>query len=272
MTALPTHLRRMPPIRVIYTDLDGTLLGAGGSVLADATGAPSDAAASALVRARRAGVTVVPVTGRNHSGLADDCRLLGLHDYIAEAGTLVMRDDVVEHRWGDAPRDGGGTPRDALRRAGALDALLRHFADLEIFARYDEGRIGEYLLRGRADVHEADRVLARAGASWARLVDNGATHGPPGTRAYHLLPRGTGKALAVRDDLRVRGLEPEQALAVGDSVEDLTMAAEVGTYVQVANGHGALTAAHCFGVDQAMSEGFAAAVTAALDVGYSPHT
>ena len=262
---LLAHLERLPPIRVVYTDLDGTLLGAGGALLADADGAPSASAAMALVEAREAGITVVPVTGRNHRGLAGDCRLLGLADWIAEAGTVVMRGGELTYRWGEAPTDEGATPRETLRRCGALDALLERFAGrLEVFTRFDEGRVGEFLLRGRIDTDEANTLLTELGAGWAHVVDNGSTHGGRGTHAYHLLPRGTGKALAVRDDLAARELQPSQSMAVGDSIEDATMSTEVGTYVQVANGHADLVAPNCFTVEGAMSVGFAAAVQAAL--------
>ncbi|MRR13431.1 hypothetical protein EG835_13480, partial [bacterium] len=44
---------------VLYTDLDGTLVARGGSVLTDAGGAPSTVVAEAIVALSRAGLTVV---------------------------------------------------------------------------------------------------------------------------------------------------------------------------------------------------------------------
>jgi phosphoglycolate phosphatase len=263
---LAAHLRRLPPVQVIYTDLDGTLLGPDGSVLTAPDGTPSPRAAVALASARLAGITVVPVSGRRHWTLAVDARLLGLADFIAEAGTVVVRAGEVSYVWGDAPRDLGANPREALECSGAVAALLDAFAgELRIFSPWDEGRVGEVLLHGRVDVAHADAVLAEAGVGWACLVDNGRAGGWPGRQvhAYHLLPRGTGKARAVRADLAARDLAPEQAMAVGDSLEDLTMATVVGTYVQVANGHGAL-GGNAFAVPGAMGAGFADAVDALL--------
>lgn len=266
---LVTHLRRLPPTAVLYTDFDGTLLGPDGSLLTAPDGSPSARAAIALVQARRAGITVVPVSGRRHLTLAADARMLGLQDLIAEAGTVVMRAGTLSYVWGDAPAELGATPREALERAGALDVLLSTFAgDLRVFHPWDDLRVGEFLLHGRVDVNRADQALADAGTGWACLVDNGAAGGWPGreVRAYHLLPRGTGKALAVAADLAARGLGRDHAVAVGDSIEDLTIAPVVGTYAQVANGHGELggNAFSVFSVPGAFGEGFADVVEAVL--------
>lgn len=263
---LLAHLRALPPATVVYTDFDGTLLGPHGSLLTGPDGVPSVRAAAALVAARAGGLTVVPVSGRRHALLAGDARLLGLADFMAEAGTVVLRAGELTINWGEAPPDLAETPRGAIRAAGALDALLTAFAgDLRLFHPWDDGRVGEFLLHGRVDVDRADAVVADAGAPWARLVDNGATTGWPGreVRAYHLLPRGTGKAAAVAVDLSARRLEPEHAVACGDSMEDRTMASAVGTYVEVANGHGA-PGGNVFRVAGAMGDGFAAAVEAVL--------
>jgi phosphoglycolate phosphatase len=246
---LRRHLAALPPVEVVYTDLDGTLLGRDGSVLSDADGRPDAAAAVALVEASRAGVAVVAVSGRRAGSLAADVRLLGLSGGIAEVGAVVLRDGRHLLRWGEAPRDLGPTPRAALDAAGAVEALLGAFpGDLRPFAPWDAGREGGHLLHGRVDVPAADAVLAAAGAGWARLVDNGRAGGWPGrddVRAYHLVPRGVGKAAAIAEDLRDRGVAPAAAVAVGDSAEDLTMAGAVGTYVAVADGH-AGSAAGCF--------------------------
>jgi hydroxymethylpyrimidine pyrophosphatase-like HAD family hydrolase len=263
---LDAHLRSLPPVRVLYTDFDGTLLGPDGSLLTAPDRRPSARAATALVDARAAGVTVVPVSGRRSWTLAVDARLLGLADFIAEAGTVLVRAGQPSYLFGATPADAGATPRQALERDGALAALLTAFAgDLRIFSPWDDGRVGEFLLHGAVDVERADQVLAAAGAEWACLVDNGRASGWPGreVHAYHLIPRGTGKANAVAADLAARDLDPRQAVAVGDSLEDLTMAAVVGTYVQVANGHGVL-GGNAFPVPGAMGEGFADTVQAIL--------
>lgn len=265
--ALLAHLRTMPPVEVVYTDLDGTLLGAGGSVLADADGAPSLEAVEALVAVARAGIAVVAVSGRRATTLGHDARLLGLDGAIAEVGTVIIRDGVHHVRWGECPRDLGDTPRAALEAAGALAVLLGAFGDdLRTYRPWDEGREGGYLLHGRIDTAVADERLDAAGIGWARVVDNGRTGGWPGrddAHAYHLVARGVGKAAALAEDLADRGLEPAQALAVGDSLEDQTMAEAVGTYVIVGNGHGDPGPTR-FRVEGRNGAGVAQAVRAAL--------
>lgn len=265
--ALVDHLHRLPPVQAIYTDLDGTLLGRGGALLSDEHGNPSLDAAEALVAARRAGIEVVPVSGRRARQLEHDMRMLGLRRAIAEVGVVII--DGREHRyeWGACPRDLGRTPRQALEAAGAVDTLLDAFpGTLRRYQPWDTGREGGVLLHGLVDVETANRALEAAGAGWAELVDNGRTGGWPEleeVRAYHLIPRGTGKAVAVADDLRERGVDPQAALAIGDSVEDATMATAVGTYVMVGNGHGT-PGGNRFAVSGRNGAGFAEAVAAVL--------
>ena len=266
LECLAAHLAALPPIAVLYPDLDGTLLGPNGSLLPAPDGRPSARAAHALVRARAGGLTVVPVSGRRAASLATDARLMGLSDAIAEVGTVILRAGRRHYEWGECPRDLAHTPREALRRAGALDAVLETFAGtLRPYRPWDAEREGGHLLHGQVDVAEANAVLERAGVGWAQLVDNGpggSWDGRP-VRAYHLIARGVGKAIALADDLAGRGLDPGQAAAIGDSIEDRTMAGAIGTYIQVANGHGPLGDG-VFGVPGAMGDGFADAVQAIL--------
>jgi HAD superfamily hydrolase (TIGR01484 family) len=269
---LAAHLRSLPPVAVLYTDLDGTLLGPGGSLLTAPDGTPSARAAEALVRARAAGITVVPVSGRRAASLQVDARLMGLSDAIAEVGTVIVRGGERHYEWGDCPRELADTPREALRACGALDALLGAFAgDLRPYRPWDADREGGHLLHGRIDVEAANEVLERAGCGWAQIVDNGRGGGWEGKDAhsYHLIARGVGKAVAITDDLAVRGLRRDEAAAVGDSMEDRTMAEAVGTYIQVANGHGEV-GGDVFGVPSAMGAGFAEAVDVIVEAANEP--
>lgn len=266
LAACAAHLASRPTTQVLYSDLDGTLLGPGGALLRAPDGNPSARAARALVEAAEAGVTVVPVSGRQRRQLQENARLLGLSDCISEAGSVIVRDGKVQYEWGACPRDLAASPHDALAAAGALDLLLDAFPDdLRLYEPWHRGREGGMLLHGQIDVGAANRLLAEAGLSWAVVVDNGDTGGWPGrsVRAYHLLPDGVGKAQAVADDLVSRGIDPDAAAAVGDSPEDATMAAVVGTYFQVANG-GPSRDERTIVTPAAMGHGFAEAVTALL--------
>jgi phosphoserine phosphatase len=50
------------------------------------------------------------------------------------------------------------------------------------------------------------------------------------------MPRGISKGLAVASDLRRRGIDPGDSVAIGDSVSDLEMAPAVGRLWITANG------------------------------------
>jgi len=262
---LVAHLRALPPIEVVYTDLDNTLLGPGGSLLTAADGTPSARPARALVDAKAAGITIVPVSGRGMRQLRNDVRLMGLHDCIAEAGAVILRDEQTRYEWGQCPRDLAANPHDALVESGAVTALLDAFAgDLRHFEPWHRGREGGHLFHGIVDTTRADEVLAAAGCGWAFLRDNGRTGGWEGrdVSAYHLLPRGVGKAPAVAGDIASRGLHRDCTAAIGDSREDLTMAPEVGVFFLVANGD---VAGDTFvRTPGAMGDGFADAIDALL--------
>ena len=73
-------------LRCLYTDLDGTLLGLGGSLFSDENGNFSMMQARMLEAADRAGVEVVIVSGRREAQVHEDARLIGQNSYIYEVG------------------------------------------------------------------------------------------------------------------------------------------------------------------------------------------
>src|SRR3954454_4868258 len=94
-------------LRCVYTDLDGTLLGRGASLLRDAEGGFTLLPARALEACFRAGVEVVPVSGRRREMLFEDARLLGLGSFVYEVGGGMVVDGEVTLLTGDfQPRDG----------------------------------------------------------------------------------------------------------------------------------------------------------------------
>jgi hydroxymethylpyrimidine pyrophosphatase-like HAD family hydrolase len=263
-------------VGLLFSDVDGTLVGREGSLLADLEGRPTLAAAQALVAAHRAGLEVVLVSGRTAEQLREAGRLLGTRDALAELGTVVVRGREVELRWGAAPRDLGSCPAEALERSGALAAVLEGFAGrLEPHTPWHLGRRGTFLLRGQVDPADADRLLAGRGLGWARLLDNGRLRGayphlgPGPTHAYHLLPAEVGKAGTAAAYLAARGLDPARAAAIGDSPTDLQLASVVGAMFLVANGAWAAgetdPATPVIVTPSPAGQGWAEAVTALLE-------
>ena len=231
------------PLRCVYTDLDGTLLGRYGSLFRDAEGDFSMLQARALEACHRADVEVVIKSGRREGSVLEDAKLIGSRSYICEVGCLVVIDGERTVLAGDAEADPGKTLAETMVDRGIPDELFEHFAGrLEWHSPWHRQRELSLLFRGKIDVEEANRLLARARPHRGlRLLDNGAIFAPMEgiegpAHAYHLLPEAASKANAVAFHMRARGYAPEECIAIGDSVEDLAVAEVVGRFFVPANG------------------------------------
>jgi hydroxymethylpyrimidine pyrophosphatase-like HAD family hydrolase len=223
-------------VRCLYVDLDGTLLGPGGAITRDGDGAFTLLGLRALEACHRADVHVVAMSGRRRSTMVDDTQLLGLADFVFEAGGGFVLDGEVH--WLAEPN-----AHDRTEASGAPKLLLDHYRGrLERYEPYDDGREVSHLLRGLIDLDEAQALLNDHGHDDLRLIDNGASHHHPGrlavlpdVRVYHLVPRAVSKAAAVAAHARARGFAQAECVAVGDSREDLDVAEVVGALWLVAN-------------------------------------
>lgn len=230
------------PLRCVYTDLDGTLLGKGSSLYRDAEGSFSLAQSRGLEACHRADVEVVIMSGRREAQVHEAARLMGQASYIYEAGCAFAIDGETTLLTGDLVPDEEGTVYEKLERQGVPKLLFEHFdGRLEYHSPWHHGRVLSHLFRGKVDVEEANELLAARGHENLRLLDNGAIgremaaiEGP--THAYHLVPRTVSKARAVAAHARARGFDTADCIAVGDSVEDLEVAAAVSRFFVVANG------------------------------------
>jgi phosphoglycolate phosphatase len=233
----------MSPVRALYVDLDGTLLGPDGALLRAGDHSFSLAGVRALQACHRAGVEVVLMSGRRKVTVAENARLFAQSSYIYEAGSCLVLDGEEIWLTGELAPGPLGSIHDQIEASGAPAMLLEHYAGrLEYHDPWHHGREVSHLFRGLVDAKEADALLEREGHGALRLVDNGAVHrrspalvGLDDVRAYHLVPRGASKASAVALHMRARQIASEQALAVGDSREDLGTAAHVGAFWFVAN-------------------------------------
>jgi len=256
---------------VVYVDLDGTLLGPGGSLFAGLEEAVTSRAADALAGMHRAGVTVVPMSGRTEEQVREVARVIGARGFIAELGGVVSREGAVEHRHGDAP--GGSSPADAMLRSGGPGLLVERLPGRLVphTPWSDLHRDATLLFRGNVDLGEVAALLDRCGYGWMVLHDNGIIRrdfddvDADEVHAYHLAPRGVSKAAAVAHDVRARGIDPLRAAVVGDSPADADAGAEVGTCFLVANGAWVAEGSTDDGpyvTDAAYGDGFAEAVDA----------
>ena len=229
-------------LRCVYTDLDGTLLGRYGSLFRDAEGEFSMLQARAIEACHRAGAEVVIKSGRREAQVMEDARLIGSRSYIYEVGCAVVIDGEKTVLVGDVESDPGKTLAETMVGRGIPDELFDRFAGrLEWHSPWHRQRELSLLFKGKIDVDEANRFLAERGRTGLRLIDNGAIFAPMEgiegpAHAYHLLPAAAGKANAVTFHMRARGYVPEECIAIGDSVEDLEVAAVVGRFFVPANG------------------------------------
>ena len=230
-------------MRALYVDLDSTLLGPDGALLRGGDKEFSLAGVRALEACHRAGAEVVLMSGRRKVTVAENARLFGQRSYIYEAGSCLVLDGEELWLTGDLLPGEQGSIHDQIEAMGAPAMLLDEYAGrLEYHDPWHRGREVSHLFRGLVDAREVDALLEREGLGALRLVDNGGVHrrspalaGLSDVRAYHLVPRGASKANAVARHMRAAQITAQDAIAVGDSREDLETAAHVGTFWFVAN-------------------------------------
>lgn len=279
MKRLSDELPSIGDLRTMYVDLDGTLLGPGGSLFASSNGSVSGRAAAAIEVLHSAGVALVLVSGRTRRWLPDTARILGAEAYVAELGAFLVErrgpDEEVVENFGAF--EGSGSPFQEMARSGAGAFLLeRYRGRLEPHTPWTyHPREATMLFRGLVDPVEATECLADAGYDWVTLHDNGrlsrtrTSLGVPHIHAYHLTPRGVSKASAVRLHRERCRTSPGQTVAVGDSPSDLAIATEVGAVFIVANGLASLDRSadeveNAFATHSSHGDGFAEVVNTLL--------
>jgi hypothetical protein len=236
--------------RILYTDLDGTLLGRGGSVLNDHEGMPTLVMAKAVVELNIAELPVVIVSGRNAIQLVEITRMLGWTGFIGEMGTVAVRERGAEIAyntgiWAPDTVPADKTPYEVIVDSRAAERLMDTFPGLiEYHDPFHLNRLATHVMRGNIDTAEAQRVIddGTDGHPPIDIVDNGIIHpwrttlvGVDTVHIYHLIPRGVNKAQAIAADMAARGISRDEAIAVGDSIADLKMAEAVRMMTLVAN-------------------------------------
>lgn len=245
---------RLARVRYVFTDLDGTMMGPGSTVLANAAGEPSCAFVETLIALKQAGIEVIPCSGRNRSMLHEDSRVLGLTSYIGEMGGIIMIDrphDTWEYFTAEMDYDPscGLTPHEVIEQTGLCDqfisrwpGLIEFHNDMSNGYKHREVTIG---LRGEVPDEEAIALLDASGMAldWG---DNGflnyisaptTLHLPEGVRgrAFNIMPKGLGKGRAIERFCELRGIDRAETPAIGDSSSDFLMADAVAQFIMVEN-------------------------------------
>ncbi|MDD5747747.1 MAG: HAD-IIB family hydrolase [Actinomycetota bacterium] len=236
--------QNLMPVKVVYSDLDGTMLGPVGCFFRDADFGLTIKPALALLNALSRNVDIMLVSGRHRSQLRETARILGCRNYVAELGTEIIYDlganVLVNIGELEVP---SGSVYDYIISTGVVDFLLdRYQRKLEMHTPWSEERDCTPLMRGYVDVKEAKKLLEENGFSQFDIIDNGviARKSPSldtrETRAYHIVPKGVSKEQAVLRDREYRTIKKEETVAVGDAEADLPFADVVGAFFLVRNG------------------------------------
>lgn len=234
----------LTPTRVIYTDIDGTLVGPFGCFFRDSDYELTLRPARALLAAHARNVDVMLVSGRHKSQLRETARLLGCMNYVAELGTELVYNLGLEVITNTGEFDlTCDSFYQSILDTGVVDLLLESYPrKLEMHTPWSDDRDCTPLMRGNVDLAKVEALLAETGHDRFQLVDNGviprksSTLDVPETRAYHLVPRGVSKQLAVAKDQERRGFERSETVAAGDAEADLPLAESVGAFFMVRNG------------------------------------
>ncbi|MCL2379245.1 MAG: HAD hydrolase family protein [Coriobacteriia bacterium] len=244
-------------VKVLYTDIDGTVLGKRGCLLVDGNNKPSINTATAIVEAnlRASELSIVPCTGRSVTQLIEISRLFGWNDFIGEAGAVRSywhadqgtRENAYDTPgWDVATRKliaNDNTPLDMINTSGAMDILFDAFpGQIEFHWPWNVNRQATNVLRGRVCPSEANALLTDISLP-ITLIENGviapSAHSlidsDEPIRAYHLTPTGVTKGHAIRADLARRGITKKQAIMIGDGMADLECGPEVAAIVMVQN-------------------------------------
>jgi hydroxymethylpyrimidine pyrophosphatase-like HAD family hydrolase len=231
--------------RILYSDLDGTMVGPGGCFFRGRDRETTLEPSQALVALHDAGVALSLVSGRTRAQLQEAARIFGADGYIAEMGAIIGWDHGRRSTMltGQTPPEFSGPLVAQLESIGFVDALLGAFdGRLEHHAPWHLGHETDVMLHGLVDVEKVNRWLDDRGFAWLVLADNGRLNDTimegldERPHIYHLMARGINKGLAIAADLERRDLAASDAVAVGDSLSDLEMAAHVERFFLVGNG------------------------------------
>ncbi len=195
----------MPSIRLIVTDVDGTLTVSRDEFLLDCT------ALEAISRARDKGAVVALSSGNSLPVVMGLSRYTGARGpVIAENGCIIYVSGRVIHLCKGRPPE---YVLDKLRELGLRDSWQNRYRDNDIAFPVPLNEEGPRLYR------RAVKAVEETG--WdGRILFSGF--------AIHLQPGGGGKGKALLELARILGVRRSEALAVGDSKNDIEMLIAAG--------------------------------------------
>ncbi|MCE5330011.1 HAD hydrolase family protein [bacterium] len=235
--------RSISKVKVIYTDLDGTMLNDKGCLIKDDKDNYYFDVLMQLKNLSAKNIDLVLVSGRNKMQLRYNAQILDLRNYISELGSEVVYDLGKEiHLTYDKSRQKYDFASLGPDLEAVVSLLKKEFpSKIDYSPDWNRYRSTNVLFLGEIDLNKANKLLEENGYGDSVIINNGLT-GMYSTNLnvskvyfYNLMPKGINKAAGVRLDKKIRHLERENCIALGDSLEDLKIAGEVGYFFLINN-------------------------------------
>jgi HAD superfamily hydrolase (TIGR01484 family) len=230
-------------LKVIYTDLDGTLFNDRGSIVKDKNGRYYLEAVKLLPAISEKQWDIVLVSGRNKYQLRYNAQMIGLKNYISELGSELVYDlgekvyTTFDHK--KIKYDFTYKSMDLIKIIGLFKS---HFPNkVESKIEWSMYRSYNVLFFGEINLDEANSLLKSTGYGDLVMVDNGYSLlqdldlDVERLHIYNLMPSGINKGKGIKLDKKIRNFKKDNCIALGDSLEDLKMAGEVKYFFLMGN-------------------------------------
>jgi HAD superfamily hydrolase (TIGR01484 family) len=225
-------------LKVIYTDLDGTLLNDRGCLIKDSENSFFYDNVKLLSKADKNGWDIVLVSGRSRDQLRTNAMLMGLKNYISELGCEIVYDLGKEVH---ATFNTENFNYEITKGGKDLVKIISIFKEafpgkIESLIEWSMGRNYNALFVGEINLGRANMLLKENGYEELVLADNGFSKmfdtglDVKHLKIYNLIPKDVDKSSGIRIDKIIRKISSINCIALGDSVEDLKMAKEVGAF------------------------------------------
>jgi len=230
-------------LKVIYTDLDGTLFNDRGCIIKDEKDDYYFEAVELLPEIARKNWDVVLVSGRNKFQLRYNAQIIGLKNYIAELGSeLVYNLGKEVYATFDRQKIKYDLTYEGKDLIKIIELFKKNFPDkIESKMEWSRYRSHTVLFFGEINLDFANKLLKKEGYGELVMVDNGLSSlvelglDIERLHIYNLMPEGVDKAKGIKLDKKIRNFDINNCIALGDSLEDLKMAGEVKYFFLMGN-------------------------------------
>mgnify|MGYP001397693367 CR=1 FL=1 len=236
-------MNRTSSYRIVFFDIDGTLLNEEGRI--------PDSTREAIRRLRDSGVEVVLATGRAPAHLAPVARDLGIDSYVSLTGTFAVYRGQVIHdrplppstvREVIAAGSENGDPLVLLGKTEVFGTHADHPHVVETFLQWLKLEVPPPLPPGPPDFPVYQFLLytpaERVPQYEERFPELNIIRWHP--LSLDMIPREASKASGVAAMLEHLGIPPEAAVAFGDALNDREMLSYVGMGIAMGNAHESL--------------------------------